>query len=61
MFIAPEVVNRLANQSYDAFKADMFSMGILMWEVLVGRRPFSEYGNNHVRSKLSLALVLFCG
>lgn len=42
--MAPEIHEILTNKehSYDAFKADIFSLGVIMFALVLGRLPF-EY------------------
>ena len=42
--MAPEIHEVLTNRekSYDAFKADIFSLGVIMFALVLGRLPF-EY------------------
>jgi len=46
-WLAPEVMK---NESYTG-KMDVYSFGIIIWEILTLERPFLEYLNNYVRDK----------
>jgi serine/threonine protein kinase len=48
-YIAPEVLNRSAsNSSAYTFASDIYSFGIIMWEIAIGKNPFAgvEYDAN---------------
>jgi serine/threonine protein kinase len=44
-YMAPEVIE---SSRYD-FKADVFSFGMLMWEIVKGQVPFSWFKQDHLR------------
>jgi serine/threonine protein kinase len=42
-YAAPEIWNRrTVQQTYDAFQADMFSLGVMLYALLFGRFPFNK-------------------
>lgn len=53
-WMAPEVTSvHLGSSEYDPFKSDVFSFGMVCYEILVGRVPFYEMENvDEVRTKV---------
>lgn len=41
-YMAPEVSNLLPTETYDAFKADIYSLGISLYVLLLGEFPVKE-------------------
>ena len=37
--MSPEVIQ---NKSFDAFKADIWSLGVIVYETVFGQRPFDD-------------------
>ncbi|RHZ59650.1 hypothetical protein Glove_362g57 [Diversispora epigaea] len=54
-YIAPEVI---CGEVYTT-KSDIYSMGILMWEVITGETPFDDYDYEH-DSELAIDIVKGC-
>ena len=44
-YMAPEVVNAEGGLKYDATKSDMWSLGVVLFEILVGTLPFGVADN----------------
>lgn len=42
-YMAPEILRVSSSDTLDYSKVDMYAFGLLSWEVLMGRQPFSEY------------------
>ena len=38
-YMSPELIQ---NKSYDVFKADIWSLGVILYEGIVGARPFDD-------------------
>jgi serine/threonine protein kinase len=55
-WMAPEVIE---HKPYGE-KADVFSFGILLWELLTGRVPYEDMTPLQVRSLLNAQLALYC-
>lgn len=51
LYMSPE---RISNEPYN-FKADIWSLGIVLMELATGERPFAAAGSNHLRIACAIA------
>jgi len=48
-YVAPEVFNKVENDPYDAYQADVFSLGTIFFSLLVGKFPFKRLALQSMR------------
>ena len=62
-YIAPEVAHLGLNETYDAYKADIYSLGVLLYVMLYGEFPLREdsdaitsYDSNSIKRRDSIKM-----
>ncbi|GBC32604.2 kinase-like domain-containing protein [Rhizophagus irregularis DAOM 181602=DAOM 197198] len=57
-FIDPQHFKEKLNDNYKANKkSDVYSVGVLLWEISSGKRPFESYNKPHQKSTLMLEIL----
>jgi serine/threonine protein kinase len=52
----PQLFKNQQNRNYNYKKSDVYSVGILLWEISSGRKPFDSYNDDFQRIALILEI-----
>ena len=54
--MAPEIIS---NSNYDGFKADIWSLGVILYECIFGNRPFEDNDITEHMRKITSGKLIF--
>jgi serine/threonine protein kinase len=55
-YIDPQLFKRQPNNNYNYKKSDVYSVGVLLWEISSGRKPFESYDDDFKRIALMMEI-----
>ncbi|RGB43058.1 kinase-like domain-containing protein, partial [Rhizophagus diaphanus] len=56
-YIDPQLFKNQSNNNYNYKKSDVYSVGVLLWEISSGRKPFESYNDDFQRIALMLEIT----